>query len=421
VSEGSSQTHERVVLVIGDGRVETYRLPDGGSITLGRDPDCAVALLHPKISRHHASIHVGPPLEIEDLGSTNGIRVAGQRLPACTRQPLPFGACVQVGPFAAVVLDTPHSPLAHGPQLTAIPIADPTPAGVPEIATRIAQGAISVVILGETGTGKEVLAHTLHELSGRGGKLVVVNCAALSESLLESELFGHERGAFTGASATKLGLFEVARGGTVFLDEIGELPLALQAKLLRVLETREIYRLGATAPTRLDVRFLSATHRDLATEVVEGRFRSDLWFRINGITLVVPPLRERRAAIPSLAERLLCDAASAAGRAAPRLGSDAHAALLRHDWPGNVRELRTVMERALMLVADDAVGATHILLDRRSAERRDDEPADGRSRFLAAVAAHRGNVTRIAQALGTSRSQVRRIAGRFEIDIRRYK
>jgi transcriptional regulator with PAS, ATPase and Fis domain len=286
---------------------------------------------------------------------------------------------------------------------------------------RIAQGGISVLILGETGAGKEVLARTLHQLSRREGQFVAVNCAALTEALLESELFGHERGAFTGAASAKPGLFEIARGGTVFLDEVGELSHELQAKLLRVLETREAYRLGATAPTRLDVRFLAATHRDLEAEVVTGSFRRDFWFRINGITLTIPPLRDRRAAIPALAEQFLADAARAAGRTPPRLDRAALAALVRHAWPGNVRELRTVMERAVMLASSEVLAAADILIDRAATSPPEVPAPDGKARLAAIAAEHHGNVTRIAQALGTSRSQVRRLAKRHGLDLDRYR
>src|SRR5262249_21850783 len=161
----------------------------------------------------------------------------------------------------------------------------------PEVAVRIAQRSISVVIHGETGTGKEVLAHAIHARSGRCGPFLAINCAALAESLLESELFGYERGAFTGAVAAKPGLLQVARGGTVFLDEIAETPPAVQAKLLRTLENREAFRLGGTAPYALDVRVISASQCDLAGCVADGRMRADFWFRINGVTLSIPPLR----------------------------------------------------------------------------------------------------------------------------------
>jgi two-component system, NtrC family, response regulator AtoC len=435
VSERAPPTGAHVLLVVGDGRVSTYPLLADGAVTLGREPGCEVVLGHAKISRRHAVVHLGPQLEIEDLGSTNGIWLAGLRVRAHARVPLPTGVCVQLGPFVAVVLAASSQPVAGGPTRAAIAIADPTPAGVPEIVTRIAQGEISVLIRGETGSGKEVLARTVHELSARRGQFVAVNCAALREELLESELFGHEKGSFSGAVVAKQGLFEVARGGTVFLDEIGEMPLALQAKLLRALEAREVYRVGGTRPIGLEVRFLAATHRDLGAAVAEGTFRRDFWFRINGITLSIPPLRERRAAIPALAERFLVEAARGAGRPPPRIAPAALAALVRHDWPGNVRELRTVMERAAMLADDEELGVEEILLDRvpattasarptdprpRAADM-DVEPPDGRARLARAAATHRGNITSIARELGTSRSQVRRLAKRHGIDLRRYK
>src|SRR4051812_43163522 len=171
-----------------------------------------------------------------------------------------------------------------------IAVTDPTATGPSGLLVRVARCGLSVVIRGETGTGKEVLARSLHQLSMRSGPFVAVNCAAFTESLIENELFGHERGAFTGAVDRKLGLFELARGGTLLLDEIAELSIAVQAKLLRVLETRELYRIGGTAPVKLDVRVLSATHADLEAAVEAGRMRHDLWFRLNGITLAIPPL-----------------------------------------------------------------------------------------------------------------------------------
>ena len=426
VSDGASPSklRHRVLLVVGDGRVERVPLGDRASFTVGRDATCNVHLAHPKISRHHITLHVEPALELEDLGSTNGTRLAGVPVPSRARVPLALGVPIQLGPFVAVVLEAPMQPGGAASERVSLVVVDPTVRGVPEIVRRVAHSAISVLILGETGAGKEVLARTVHALSQRTGAFVAINCAALTEALLESELFGHERGAFTGAAAAKPGLFEVARGGTVFLDEIGELPLALQAKLLRVLETREAYRLGATAPTQLDVRFVAATHRDLSAEVVAGRFRHDFWFRINGITLGLPPLRDRRAAIPALAAHFLDEAARASRRAAPRLGPAALAALDRHPWPGNVRELRTVMERAVMLATGDELTAADILIDRpalATAPAGDTESPDGKARLLAAATAHRGNVTKIAEALGTSRSQVRRLAQRHAIDLARFR
>ncbi len=410
----------RYLLVVGEGYFGTHPLPEGKSLLLGRDPSCDVPLAHQKISRRHARVDGGPPLEVEDLGSMNGIRIGGERVAAGAKAPLRPGESFQLGPFVAVVLDATPEASANAPFLAAIPVMDPTPNGVPEVVARMAQGTVSVLIHGETGVGKEVLARTLHELSGRTGRFVAVNCAALSESLLESELFGHERGAFTGATVAKPGLFEVAAGGTVLLDEIGEMPAVLQSKLLRVLEVREVYRLGGVKPVTLDVRFLSATNRDLATEVAEGRFRRDLYFRVNGITLAIQPLRERRDAIAGLAATLLAELGGASGKPAPRLGSSALAALARHGWPGNVRELRTVMERAILMANGEEISAGHILFDRLPSTAVADSTGE-EQRFLATVTAHKGNVTLIARALGTSRTQVRRLVKRYRIDLDQFR
>jgi len=293
---------------------------------------------------------------------------------------------------------------------TELVIIDPT--SLPEVAVRIAQRSISVVIHGETGTGKDVLAHAIHDRSGRCGPFLAINCAALAESLLESELFGHERGAFTGAVAAKPGLLEVARGGTVFLDEIAETPPGVQAKLLRALENREAFRLGGTAPCALDVRVISASQRDLAGCVAEGRMRADFWFRINGVTLSIPPLRERRHLIAPLAMKLLRDLAPAA-----RLDAAALAVLCAHDWPGNVRELRAVLERAVVLASSETIGPGDLHVD----AARPRPARSRRAQFELAVAACQGNVTRIARQLATSRSQVRRLAVRYGIDLASYR
>jgi DNA-binding NtrC family response regulator len=411
-------------VVVGEGHIGNYPLPDGVTLTVGRDPACEIPLVHAKISRRHARFRGGKVIEVEDLGSTNGIRVGGRRLAAGARVELRPGESVQLGPFIAVALAVPSEASSDTPMLAAISVTDPTPDGVPEIAARVAQSGVSVLITGETGAGKEVLARTLHQLSGRKGAFVAVNCATLSETLLESELFGHERGAFTGATGAKPGLFEVAAGGTVLLDEIGELPPALQPRLLRVLETRQAYRIGGVKPVTLDVRFLSATHKDLSQEVAEGRFRLDLFFRINGITLAISPLRERRDAIAALATELLDGAARASGKDPPRLGAAAVTALVRHDWPGNVRELRTVIDRALLLANGEEIRAAHILFDRWPGEPAPAHATDGddaRARLAAAAARHHGNVTNMAQSLGTSRSQVLRLVRKLGIDLDRYR
>jgi DNA-binding NtrC family response regulator len=230
---------------------------------------------------------------------------------------------------------------------------------------RVAQTSINVLILGETGVGKEVLARRIHELSPRAARpLLCVNCAAISETLLESELFGHERGAFTGAIQAKPGLLEVAEGGTVLLDEIGEMPLAIQAKLLRVVEQRSVTRVGGLKARVIDVRFMAATHRDLEALIGRGAFREDLYYRLNGVSLVVPPLRERRDEIRALAEAFVAESARQNGRPAPSITSGAFAVLEGYAWPGNVRELRNVMERAVMLTQSEVIDLVHLPLER---------------------------------------------------------
>jgi DNA-binding NtrC family response regulator len=231
-----------------------------------------------------------------------------------------------------------------------------------ELVERAAVGTINILIVGETGVGKEIVAEAVHRLSPRvKAPFLCINCAAFSESLLESELFGHERGAFTGASEAKPGLLETAPGGTVFLDEIGEMPQPLQAKLLRVIETRQVTRVGSVKPRPIDVRFVSATNRNLEQEVAQGRFRRDLFFRLNGITLQVPPLRERRAEILPLARLFLDGMARQLGRAEPpALAPDAAALLESYAWPGNVRELKNVIERASLLCLDAEVTAEYL-------------------------------------------------------------
>jgi DNA-binding NtrC family response regulator len=207
-----------------------------------------------------------------------------------------------------------------------------------------------VLVVGETGVGKDVLARTIHARSRRQNKpFLALNCAAINEALFESELFGHERGAFTGAAQAKIGLLESAQGGSVFLDEVGEMPLGLQAKMLRVIESREVFRVGALVPKPIDVRFLFATNRDLHREIESRRFRSDLFFRIATITLTVPALRERVEEIIPLAEHFIESSARQLGRAAPRLTPQATSLLREHAWPGNVRELKNVIDLAVVV------------------------------------------------------------------------
>jgi DNA-binding NtrC family response regulator len=230
-----------------------------------------------------------------------------------------------------------------------------------QLAERVARTSTTVLLLGESGTGKEVLARRIHALSDRArGPFVGINCAALPPDLAEAELFGHERGAFTGAERARRGRFESAHGGTLFLDEIGEMPLALQAKLLRVLQEREIQPLGSDRPKRIDVRVIAATHRDLEAEVRAGRFREDLYYRIKVFFVNLPPLRERREDLPELTEHFVARCAARMGRARPTLSPEALAVLQAHSWPGNVRELENAIERALILCEGRSIEARHL-------------------------------------------------------------
>jgi Nif-specific regulatory protein len=219
-----------------------------------------------------------------------------------------------------------------------------------EMVARVAPRETSVLILGESGTGKELVARALHAASPRAPRpFVAINCAALTETLLESELFGHEKGAFTGAVAQKKGKLEVAEGGTVFLDEAGEMTPALQAKLLRVLQQREFERVGGTRTLRLDVRMIAATNRDLSAEVKRGAFREDLYHRLNVVAIKVPPLRERAEDIPALARHFLERAVARCGRRVTALAEETERYLMSYSWPGNIRELENAIERAVVL------------------------------------------------------------------------
>ena len=225
-------------------------------------------------------------------------------------------------------------------------------------AEQVARATASVLITGESGTGKEVVAHHIHRRSPRAlGPFVALNCAAIPEHLLESELFGHEKGAFSGAAARRIGKFESANGGTLLLDEISEMDIRLQAKLLRAIQEREIDRLGGTSPVRVDVRILATSNRDLAAEAAAGRFRSDLFFRLNVVNLVLPPLRARPADIPTLAEHYLRHYSHLNGLPPRRLTDEAVARLVRHAWPGNVRELENLMHRAVLLAEGPEISA----------------------------------------------------------------
>jgi DNA-binding NtrC family response regulator/pSer/pThr/pTyr-binding forkhead associated (FHA) protein len=248
-------------------------------------------------------------------------------------------------------------PAETAPLVGDVVVGDSQMARVYELVRKVADHSITVLVSGETGTGKEVIATAIHAASSRrDGPLVRLNCASMPETLLESELFGHEKGAFTGADRKKLGYFEAADGGTLFLDEIGEMTAALQAKLLRVLEQRRITRVGGTDEIEVDVRVICATHRDLEAESRGGTFRADLFFRISGFTIFVPALRDRPGEIEMLAHHFIRQCAAQTRQRIPALSPAAAAALRRHAWPGNVRELRNAIERAMVLHSSGVIG-----------------------------------------------------------------
>jgi two-component system response regulator AtoC len=277
----------------------------------------------------------------------------------------------------------------------------------------------NVLILGESGTGKEVLAKAVHQASPRARKpFVAVHCAALPETLLESELFGHERGAFTGAVSKRQGRFELADGGTIFLDEIGEIPLSMQVKLLRVLEAREIQRVGGSETVPVDVRIVAATNRDLSEEVAEGRFREDLYYRLNVVSITIPPLRTRRADIPLLVRYFLQDFARENGRDVPEMSKEAMDVLTEYHWPGNVRELRNVLENTFVFLRGKVVQPENLP---NTMTKSKEMPSDGlvfplglpleqvETEYLKrTLAACDGNRTRAAEMLKISRRTLQR-------------
>jgi DNA-binding NtrC family response regulator len=311
-----------------------------------------------------------------------------------------IGAVLE-GPAPSASADDEPRPVAEEPAMRELY----------ELARRAARSELTVLITGETGSGKELVAAEIHRASDRAsGPYVRVNCGSLPESLIESELFGHERGAFTGAERRRVGHVERASGGTLLLDEIGELPPAVQAKLLRVIEARQVTRVGATEELAVDVRFVAATHRDLEREVKRGSFREDLFFRLSPIVLKVPPLRERPRDLARLAVELAASAAARGGRPAPRLSPELLRAFERYPWPGNVRELRNVIERAVVLADGDELTPAQ-LPDRLggappspvTAPIREQVDELERRELQRALDECKGNRTHAAKKLGISR------------------
>ncbi|MDQ3367456.1 MAG: sigma 54-interacting transcriptional regulator [Myxococcota bacterium] len=323
----------------------------GDLFRVGKAPENDLHLDDETVSRVHFEItRDAKGYLVRDLKSTNGTFLDGAEVKEAylrSGSVIRAGSCeLKFTPFEERIEILPSEKEQLGEMVG-------TSAAMREIfglVEKIAPTDATVLIEGETGTGKDMIARTLHQLSPRGGApFIVVDCGAVAGTLIESELFGHEKGAFTGAVTSRQGAFELASGGTVFLDELGELSLDLQPKLLRVLEQRELRRVGGTKTIKVDLRVIAATRKDLRSEVEKGKFREDLYFRLNVVPITAPPLRERREDIPLLIDHLLLKLAPGT---AVELSDGTRAALMAHDWPGNVRELRNVIERALALGTD---------------------------------------------------------------------
>ncbi|HEX8793262.1 MAG TPA: sigma 54-interacting transcriptional regulator [Polyangiaceae bacterium] len=401
----------------------TVALPSHGTVRIGRSSECEIVIDDESISRVHAIVTLEPTLSIADAGSRNGTVVLGRPVPKGERWPLLLRSVVQLGRAVLVlqrgIVDQPAGGEAADDD-RGIVIASEPMRRLYESIPVLAASPLCALVLGETGVGKDVLASAIHRRSPRaGGPFVALNCAALPETVVESELFGHAKGAFTGAVQAKVGLFEAAHGGTLFLDEVAELPLTTQAKLLRALESGEVMPVGSVRPKRIDVRFIAATNQDVRGLVQRGRLREDLYFRLDGITVHVPPLRERRDDVMPLAERFAEQAARRLGRARPAFDPPVVEAMLAYAWPGNVRELRNVVERAVALSQGDAtLRMQHVQL--RFADAIASRPSmvpppavdeeDERQKIIDALLRASGNQTTAAKILGLSRrTLIRRI------------
>jgi transcriptional regulator with GAF, ATPase, and Fis domain len=401
---------------------------------LVRIPDPRVSSLHARVLRSMEG------WVLEDAGSKNGTLVNGTTQ---ARAVLSDGDLLELGGTFFLYRDGDEPSETLDATRLAAP-AEGMKTFVRELEhsfdamAKIARSEVAILIQGESGTGKELAARALHQLSGRTGTFVAVNCGALPANLVESELFGHKKGAFSGAVADRRGLVQTADGGTLFLDEIGDLPPAAQAALLRVLQEREVLPIGATQPVPLDLRVVSATHRDLDAKAAAGEFRVDLLARLSGFGLQLPPLRKRREdlgiLIGALLQRIAGDRAGEV-----KLSGDAMRALMLYGWPLNVRELEHCLKSAVVLAGDGRVEVHHLPITVRHAPKpatpRSESPAarnrregswteeDARRReeLVQLLREHKGNVSAIAKAMGKARMQVQRWLQRYQLDAETYR
>ena len=417
------------VVTLGRGRARNVR----------RDPTTQtleLTLPDPWASTEHARLlRAGPFWRIEDRGSRNGVRINGRSVSA---EQLADGDLIEIGHTLLYYRQGASPPSAAGPDFTPAQTAlgDPDfPTLSAELSSELAKAwdlaatDLPLLIQGESGTGKEVLARALSARSARPGPFVGVNCGAIPPSLVESELFGHVKGAFTGADSANTGLIRSAHRGTLFLDEIGDLELGAQAALLRVLQEREVRPVGSARALPVDVRVLSATHRDLDALVAKGSFRADLLARLAGFRLRLPPLWQRREDIGLLVSRLL--GARQGGEQAPELRFEPEAArkLFGYSWPLNIRELDNCLRAATVLARGGAIGEEHLPEQLRVApEPRASEPPpeltvaerDQRDQLIQLFREHRGNVSAVARHMGKARTQIQRWLKRYQLDPRDY-
>jgi transcriptional regulator with GAF, ATPase, and Fis domain len=396
----------------GRGLVRAVRLE--GRVRLGRDRDLELPADDAKASRCHAEVvSSGTGVTVTDLDSRNGTFIDGVRVQRRST-PAAVGSVLRFGRTLLVVVADVRPFLEERPQDDLL-LGGPALDEARRLFATVGPSRVPVLIEGETGTGKELAAQAIHAISGRAGALCAVNCAALPGELVESELFGHARGAFSSSDRARKGLFRAADGGTLLLDEIGDLPLAAQAKLLRVLETGEVRSVGDDHATRVDTRVLAATNRDLSRMSQVGSFRSDLFHRIASAHIELPPLRAHVEDVPLLAEHF----AKSDGMGFTARGMEL---LMTHRWPGNVRELRNVVAAAVPRAGArgaDRIDAEDVVFVDKRADAAND--GDIEQRLLAALSAASGNVSRVARELGMRRPAVYELLRRMGVDPARYR
>jgi DNA-binding NtrC family response regulator len=415
---------EEIVVISGPDEGSKVAL-DRDVVRVGSAKENDLVLTDRTVSRHHCELRRTPAgWEVHDLGSTNGTAYAGSRLHAAV---IPLGAVIDVGKTKVElreVTERRRVPLSRRTRFGDLVGESPAMRRVFSLLERAAESDVTVLLEGETGTGKELAARALHQHSRRASSpFVVVDCGAVSGSLIQSELFGHAKGSFTSADRDREGAFEAAHGGTLFLDEIGELPLELQPMLLRVLELREVRRIGETASRPVDVRLVAASNRELPTEVREGRFREDLFYRVGVLRIRMPALRERREDIPTLVKHFL------RSRPGIEISDSILHRLGRAPWPGNIRELRNVVERGVLLSFDEvAQGAGEglepaptsttpkVSLDIPFKEAKEGLVGAFEREYLQALLKRTaGNVSRAAREAGIDRKHLERLMKKHRI------